>query len=81
MTGSSYSTLVDDGDVLGDIFKVYGKAVDNYVTITSFNEKTREVKGEFQVTLVFDQLDNRNDPTAPDTIRFTNERFHTKIND
>ena len=81
LTGASYATLVDDGDVLGDIFKVYGEKTDNHVTITSYNERTKEVKGEFQVTLIFDKLDSRSDPSAPDTIRFTNGKFHTKIKD
>lgn len=81
LTDASYGTLVDDGDVVGDIYKVIEGESDNFVTITSYNEETKEVKGNFQVTFVFDETDTKSDPTAPDTIRFTSGEFHTKIID
>lgn len=79
LTRASYATLVDDGDVVGDIFNVLDGESENFVTITSYNEETNEVKGNFQVTFVFDETDNKSDPTARDTIRFTNGEFHTKV--
>ena len=80
LTGASYATLVDDGDVLGDGFKVYEGETENYITVTSYNEETGEVGGEFEVTFVFSEPGgNRSDPSAPDTIRFTNGQFHTKV--
>lgn len=79
LTGASYNTILDDGDVLGDIFDVYNGASENYIRVTSYDENSGEVRGEFAVTFVFDETDNRSDPTAPDTIRFTNGQFHTKI--
>lgn len=79
LTGATYSTLVDDGDVLGDLFRVYGGG-DNHVTVSSFNAATGEVAGEFAVTLVFaGPPDTRSDSTASDTICFKEGRFHTKI--
>lgn len=81
LTGASYATLVDDGDVLGDLFKVYEGEMENYITITSYNEETGEVRGNFEVAFVFGEgvVGTKSDPTAPDTIRFTNGQFHTKI--
>ena len=78
-TGAFYATLVDDGDVVGDIFDVYNGESENYISVTSYDKSSGEVRGEFAVTFVFDVTDNRSDPTAPDTIRFTNGQFHTKI--
>lgn len=81
LTAASYSSLVDDGDVLGDLFKVYEGEEENYIIITEYNEETGEIRGEFEVAFVFDEgpLGTRSDPTVPDTIRFTNGTFHTKI--
>lgn len=51
---------------------------DNYIQIDSYNEKTQEVKGTFQLTFAVRKNRSPGDP-LPDTLRFRNGRFHTKI--
>jgi len=51
---------------------------ENYVTITSYNEDTKEVWGEFQASLIVDNT-FRKWPSAPDSIRFMKGKFHTMI--
>lgn len=79
LTGATYSTQVDDGDVLGDLFKVYHHG-GNYVNVSSFNKATGEVSGEFAVTLVFaGPPDTRSDPAITDTVHFTGGQFRAKV--
>ncbi len=82
---SGYVTLRDDGDVICDVYNVYEPdSLQNYITITSYNSQTNEIKGRFQVTYLIDssRVANRGRkcrPTAPDTIRIRNGEFLTKI--
>jgi hypothetical protein len=70
------SMIMQDGDVLGD---VYGPAegFDNYLNIEMYNSKTGEIKGTFQMTMV--KTRDGGEPVLPDTLRFTNGRFHTRF--
>jgi hypothetical protein len=71
-------TLNQDGDVLGDVYNTLESA-DNFIQIDQFNEKTGEINGIFQLTLV---IERRGDESRlPDTLRFTEGKFHTKILD
>ena len=81
LTAASYATLVNDGDILGDLFKVYEGETESFISITSYNEKTGEVSGDFEVIFVFGEgvVGTKSDPTAPDTVRFANGKFRTKI--
>ncbi|KAA6440116.1 hypothetical protein FEM33_05780 [Dyadobacter flavalbus] len=73
--GSLY-TLVSDGDASGDTYSVLDteKA---FFQIDEAITKTREIKGTFQVTFVINKP--RYDTALPDTLRFRNGKFHTKI--
>jgi hypothetical protein len=71
---AAYYTLVDDGMVLKDTYIADGSAA-NFFTIDKYNAGTKEVWGKFAVTFVI--LNSR--PGSPDTIRFTNGSYHTKI--
>lgn len=51
---------------------------DNYLQIDSYNAKTQEIKGTFQLTFAVRKNRSPGDP-LPDTLRFRNGRFHTKI--
>ena len=76
--GALYNTLQDDGDVLGDVYRlVIGE--NNFIEISSINGN--EVEGAFQVTFAIDDSRDKVFPLAPDTIRFTNGFFHTRLND
>ena len=74
---ANFHTLVSDGDALGDSYLPV-ETEENYITLTSYNEDTREVKGTFQITLAVELEDHRPRKTvldAPDTIRLTDGRF------
>lgn len=51
---------------------------DNYIQIDRYNKKNQEVKGTFQLTFAVRKNRSPGDP-LPDTLRFRNGRFHTKI--
>lgn len=68
--------LLSDGDVGGDCFYATDSE-DNYIQIDSYNERTDEIKGSFQLTLV--ARIPRSSNALPDTLRFRNGRFHTRI--
>jgi hypothetical protein len=76
---SYYSTLVDGGDVLGDVYDLVTEQEDNYVEIEKLSGK--EIWGKFQLTFVKDTTFGVADPSAPDTVRLTNGVFHTKLVD
>jgi hypothetical protein len=68
--------LLSDGDVGGDCFYT-ADSEDNYIQIDSYNENTKEIKGSFHLTLVARKPRSSN--VLPDTLRFRNGRFHTRI--
>ncbi|MGG7666324.1 hypothetical protein [Dyadobacter sp. BHUBP1] len=51
---------------------------DNYIQINSYNAKTQEIKGSFQLTLANARI-SRSSDVLPDTLRLRNGRFHTRI--
>lgn len=75
--GASYGTLIDDGDVAGDSYYLIQGIVENKLTIDK--KKGNEIWGTFQAAFVKDKTYLPQDPTAPDTVIFTNGKFHTKL--
>jgi len=69
--------LLSDGDVAGDFFYTVDSE-DNYIQIDSYNAKTQEIRGSFQLTLANARIP-RSSNVLPDTLRFRNGRFHTRI--
>lgn len=65
-----------DHDVVYGVYKVLESDSTNAITISSYDSVSREIKGSFNVTFVPEHLPY---PGAPDTIRFRNGWFHTKI--
>ena len=81
LTGASYGTLLG-GDVIGNLYNVFPGDINNFITVTSYNETTREVEGAFEVMFVKRPIQGYiGDPSSPDTLRFTNGIFHTKVNE
>lgn len=81
---SNYYTLRDDGDIPCDDYNIYEPdSLQNFITITSFNPQTKEIKGTFQATYLIDSArvatKGKCRPSAPDTIRIRNGEFYTKI--
>jgi hypothetical protein len=71
-------TLNQDGDVVGDVYNTL-EGADNYFQIDKIDNQTQEIKGSFQLTLV---MEKRGDESRlPDTLRFTDGKFHAKILD
>jgi hypothetical protein len=60
-------------------------SLQNWVEITEYNEKTKEIKGKFSCNLLIDPKGGnagvKCKPTDPDTIRIRNGVFHTRITD
>jgi hypothetical protein len=80
LTGASYTTLLDDGDVIGDFYKLLEDGHDNFVEIEKI--KGDEIWGTFEVAFVKDLIGSvEGDPMAPDTVIITEGMFHTKILD
>jgi hypothetical protein len=71
-------TSVSDGDVAGDQYQVLSTE-DNYIDIEDYNAVSKEIKGTFQVTFTLESKGYGHN--LPDTLRFTEGRFHTKIID
>ncbi len=74
---SGYGTIAEDGDVVQDVYDVL-ETEDNFLQIESFDANSREIKGTFQVTFIITRRSTE-PSTLPDTLRFTNGKFHTKI--
>lgn len=72
----SLYTLLSDGDVAGDGYKTV-ESEDNYIQIDDYDAASRQIKGSFQITLAIVQPRQSN--ALPDTLRFLNGRFHTRI--
>jgi hypothetical protein len=70
-----YTTILEDGDVLGDVFKL-DKTKENTVEITEISGN--EITGKFNVTLIRD-ISRPNYLESSDTLRFTDGVFHTRI--
>lgn len=73
----TYYTLSDDGDVLDDIYRVVESESESTITVHSYDESKRLLKGEFRVKLYIDP--ERQNSTNPDTIIFENGKFEVKI--
>lgn len=58
-------------------------SLQNWVEITEYNEKTKEIKGIFSCNMIINPKGSnagpKCKPTDPDTIRIRNGVFHTKI--
>ncbi len=74
LVGSNY--FFNDYDLLLGYYDVLEADSSSFVTITSYDTLTREVKGAFEATFIVRQ---RPYSGAPDTIRLRNGIFHTKV--
>ena len=74
---ASFATSEDDGDVGKDYYEVL-RTEESYLAVASFDPATKEIRGTFRVTFLIKNR-SRTLPTYPDTVRFTNGEFRTKI--
>jgi hypothetical protein len=73
----AYLQYLED-DVVGARYDLFEKE-ENYIEIEEYNPATKELKGRFQMTVVFDNHGSTEYPG--DTLRFTNGQFHTRVID
>jgi len=73
-----YTTLIDDGDVVGDVYGIDTTYNDNYVQLTKIDSKKCEITGIFNFRLRLIRDDN-NGPTPPDFLEFTNGKFMSRV--
>jgi len=76
--GTFYATLIDDGDVLGDIYEVDTTASNNYVELTSIDKNKCEISGVFSLRLKLIR-DDGDGPTPPEIIEFANGQFRSRV--
>jgi len=73
-----YSTLIDDGDVGGDVYGIDSTYNNNYIQLTSIDSKNCEITGKFNFRLILIRDDN-DGPAPPNVIEFTNGQFTSRI--
>jgi hypothetical protein len=73
-----YTTLIDDGDVVGDVYGIDTTFNDNYVQLTRIDSKKCEIAGVFNLRLKLIKDDNEG-PTPPDFLEFSDGEFISKV--
>jgi hypothetical protein len=63
-------------DILYGVYKILEADSSSFITLTSYDTVSKEVKGTFDVTFI---KEIKPYPSAPDTIRLRNGKFHTKV--
>lgn len=76
---STYFTLEDDGDVILDVYYVDANNNENYVEVTSIDFGSGTFSGKFQISFVRDTTRIKRHLSIPDTIKFTNGFFKTRV--
>lgn len=74
LVGSNF--FFNDDDFLLGYYDVLEADSSSFLTITSYDTVTKEMKGKFEVIF---KVTQRPYPGAPDTIRLQNGVFHTKV--
>lgn len=77
--GAFYATSVDDGDVTGDVLYSPPKNEHNYVIVDSYDTVSCELKGRFNMYLVFGWGRPKFDQSLPDTLWFRDGTFNVRI--
>ncbi len=78
LISTDYNTVLDDGDVLGDIYKLDKTASNNFIQITNYSSSKAEVEGVFNVTMILSRASN-DGGTPPEKLEFTNGKFRVKV--
>jgi hypothetical protein len=77
--GAVFITSTDDGDVMGDIYHI--STLDSLNEISIIRITGKEIRGTFRLTMFRDIRRAPSRPDIPDTLRFEDGKFHTKIFD
>lgn len=73
-----YTTLIDDGDVLGDIYGLDTTFTNNYVQLTKIDKNKCEISGVFNLRLKLIRDDGEGS-VPPDILEFTNGQFKSRV--
>ncbi|MBX2889997.1 MAG: hypothetical protein KF734_03655 [Saprospiraceae bacterium] len=65
-----------DVDILYGVYKILEADSSSFITVTSYDTVSKELKGTFDVTFI---TEIKPYAGAPDTIRLRNGSFHTKV--
>lgn len=77
---TSYLTLISDGDVIGDVYKlVEGGSFISSLTVESYDETSRILKGGFNAKYLRDPSFPLRNPDSPDTLLFEMGEFEVQI--
>ena len=75
--GTAFSTILDDGDVLGDIYILDTLSMGNYFEVLNYSESKKEIEVKFSATFLLDRKANAN---ASDSLKFEDGYIKTRIN-
>lgn len=76
LVGAHYFIL--DDDVILGAYTVLESDSSSFITLTSYDSISKELKGVFDVTFI---VNFRPNASYPDTMRFRNGQFHTRLKD
>ncbi len=77
---ASYSTVKDDGDVLGDLYLLDTTSTNNIIHVTSYDPRKSNIKGTFNLRFILYRDDGEGEP-APEIKEFINGVFKVKVED
>jgi hypothetical protein len=76
--GVFYSTLIDDGDVVGDIYELDTSTMNNFIQITNYNSIKNQIEGIFNVSLIISRDDGIGE-VPPEKIDFIEGKFKVNV--
>ncbi len=79
LTYAYFTTVLDDGDVGGPSYQLVEEADNNELVITQYDSASRQIEGNFQMTLVGPGPFYIDDLYFPDTLRITYGTFELKL--
>lgn len=73
----SYNTVLDDGDVIGDVYQIVREGNDNWFQFSEYDPATRRLQGRFEIHLVLaeEEMGRVPEPDAEPTIDFVDGTF------
>ena len=79
ISGCSFTTLSHDGDVVEDRYKVVESIEKSHITVLSYDESTRILRGTFELMLEIDTNRVHQNPDNPKMLHFENGEFEVRI--
>ena len=77
--GAAYFTLSNQGDVLEEYYVIDESKSDNFIDISYYSKKEKEIAGSYNITMVINPDRGKNNPASPDTIHVSSGEFHLSL--